>query len=353
VSRPSSEILYHQPALVAPKKGVAFAASNLSPRLDSFRIALSPGRRPPDRQRTTAMKFAFIGVGNMGNLMALNLMKAGHSLHVHDIRRDAAKQLEEAGAAWANSPRDAASGVEAAFLSLPMPADVERVVLADNGLLASLQSGRTIIDMSTNSPTVVRSLAVKAKERGVTFLDAPVSGGVRGARNATLAIMVGGNKAAYDKYEPVLKAIGTNVFHCGDIGAGNVVKLVNNMQAFIQMMGAAEAIVLGASAGVDPNILWKAVKASSGASFTWEFGTRAILRDRLAPTFTVDLASKDMSLATALAKEYGVPLKMGSAAEDLIRHYQAIGYAREDVLATVKELEKQTGKVVRGTWKES
>jgi 2-hydroxymethylglutarate dehydrogenase len=299
------------------------------------------------------MKFAFIGVGNMGNLMALNLMKAGHSLQVHDIRREAAKNLEEAGATWANSPKDAATGVEAVFLSLPMPADVERVVLADNGVLSSMQSGRTIIDMSTNSPTVVRNLAAKTKAKGVTFLDAPVSGGVRGARNATLAIMVGGDKAAYEKYEPVLKTIGANVFHCGDVGAGNVVKLVNNMLAFIQMMGAAEAIVLGAKAGVDPNILWQAVKASSGASFAWEFGTRAILRDRLAPTFTIDLASKDMSLAIALAKEFSVPLKMGTAAEQLIRHYQVTGYAKEDVLATVKELEKQTGTIVRGTWKES
>ncbi len=298
------------------------------------------------------MKFAFVGVGNMGNLMALNLMKAGHALQVHDLRREAAKNLEEAGALWVNSPKEAATGVDAALLSLPMPADVERVVLEDDGLLPSMRSGMTIIDMSTNSPTVVRNLATKAKAKGVTFLDAPVSGGVRGARNATLAIMVGGDKTVYEKYEPALKAIGSNVFHCGDVGAGNVVKLVNNMLAFIQMMGAAEAIVLGARAGVDPNVLWQAVKASSGASFTWEFGTRAILRDRLAPTFTVDLASKDMSLATALAKEFGVPLKMGAAAEELIRHYQLNGYAKEDVLATVKELERQTGTVVRGTWKE-
>jgi 3-hydroxyisobutyrate dehydrogenase-like beta-hydroxyacid dehydrogenase len=207
--------------------------------------------------------------------------------------------------------------------------------------------------MSTNSPTVVRSLAAKAKAKGVAFLDAPVSGGVRGARNATLAIMIGGDKSVYEKYETVLKAIGTNIFHCGDVGAGNVVKLVNNMLAFIHMMGAAEAIVLGARAGVDPNVLWQAVKASSGASFVWESGTRAVLRDRLSPTFTIDLASKDMGLATALAKEFGVPLKMASAAEELIRHYQVTGYAQEDVLATVKELEKQTGTVVRGTWKDS
>jgi len=299
------------------------------------------------------MKFGFIGVGNMGNPMALNLVKAGHSLLVHDIRREAAANLEEAGATWVNSPKEAATGVEATFLSLPMPADVERVVLAENGVLAGMRGGGTIIDMSTNSPTVVRGLAEKTKAKGVAFLDAPVSGGVRGARNATLAIMVGGDKAAYDKYEPVLKAVGANVFHCGDVGNGNVVKLVNNMLAFIHMMGAAEAVVLGAKAGVDPNILWQAVKASSGGSFVWESGTRAILRDRLAPTFTIDLASKDISLAAALAQEMDVPLKMGTAAKELILRYQANGYAKEDVLATVKELEKQTGTVVRGTWKES
>jgi 2-hydroxymethylglutarate dehydrogenase len=299
------------------------------------------------------MKLGFIGVGNMGNPMALNLSKAGHSLLVHDIKREAAANLEEAGATWVNSAKEAATGVEATFLSLPMPADVERVVLAENGVLAGMRSGGTIIDMSTNSPSVVRGLAEKTKAKGVAFLDAPVSGGVRGARNATLAIMVGGEKAVYDQYEPVLKAMGANIFHCGDVGTGNVVKLVNNMLAFIQMMGAAEAIVLGTKAGVDPNILWQAVKASSGGSFVWESGTRTILRDRLAPTFTIDLASKDISLATALAKEFAVPLKMGTAAEELIRHYQANGYAKEDVLATVKELEKLAGVVVRGTWKES
>src|SRR5262245_13113518 len=299
------------------------------------------------------MKLGFIGVGNMGNPMAANLQKAGHTLQVHDIKREAAQNLLDAGATWANSPTEAATGVDYVFLSLPMPADVERVVLSENGVLTAMNRGGIIVDMSTNSPTVVRSLAEKTKAKGVTFIDAPVSGGVRGARNATLAIMAGGDKAAYDKCEPLLKAMGANVFYCGDIGAGNVVKLVNNMLAFIHMMGAAEAIVLGASAGVDPNILWQAVKASSGASFVWEFGARAILRDRLAPTFTIDLASKDIGLATALAKENGVPLKMGSAAEELIRHYQGNGYAREDVLATVKELENQAGTVVRGTWKES
>jgi 3-hydroxyisobutyrate dehydrogenase-like beta-hydroxyacid dehydrogenase len=284
--------------------------------------------------------------------MAANLQKAGHALQVHDIKREAAQNLVDAGAVWVNSPKEAASGVDYVFLSLPMPADVERVILSENGVLAAMKSGGIIVDMSTNSPTVVRSLAEKTKAKGVTLVDAPVSGGVRGARNATLAIMAGGDKAAYDKCEPLLKAMGANVFYCGDIGAGNVVKLVNNMLAFIHMMGAAEAVVLGKKAGVDPNVLWQAVKASSGGSFVWESGTRAILRDKLAPTFTIDLASKDISLAAKLAEEFEVPLTMGKAAEGLIRGYQTGGYAKEDVLATVKELEKQAGVTVRGTWKE-
>jgi 3-hydroxyisobutyrate dehydrogenase-like beta-hydroxyacid dehydrogenase len=289
----------------------------------------------------------------MGNPMAMNLVKAGHALQVFDIRKEAATNLLDAGAVWANSPKEAATGVEATFLSLPMPADVERVVLSEDGVLAATKSGGVIFDMSTNSPTVVRSLCDKAKAKGVAFLDAPVSGGVRGARNATLTIMVGGEKAIFDKYEPVLKAMGANVIHCGAIGAGNVVKLVNNMLAFIHMMGAAEAIVLGTKAGVDPNVIWQAVKASSGGSFVWESGTRAILRDKLAPTFTIDLASKDIGLAVELGKDFGVPLKMGSAAQELIKHYQANGYAKEDVLATVKELEKIAGVTVRGAWRES
>ncbi len=299
------------------------------------------------------MKLGFIGLGNMGNPMATNLLKAGHSLQIHDLRREVAVALEEAGAVWSPSPKEVALGVEAVFLSLPMPADVERVVLAENGILAGMHSGGTIIDMSTNSPTTVRSLAEQARAKGVEFLDAPVSGGVRGARNATLTIMVGGEKAVYDRYEPVLKAIGSNVFYVGAVGAGNVVKLVNNMLAFINMMGAAEAIVLGTKAGVDPNVLWQAVRASSGGSFTWESGTRAILRDRLAPTFTVELARKDIGLATSLAQELGVPLTMGRVAEELIHHYYANGYAREDILSTIKALEQQTGVIVRGTWKES
>ncbi len=296
------------------------------------------------------MKLGFVGVGNMGNPMALNLLKAGHSLQVYDIKQEAAGNLIEDGATWVESPKAAATGVEVICLSLPMPAHVEEVVLADNGALAGIAKGKTIIDMSTNSPTVVKRLAEQVNAQGVHFLDAPVSGGVRGARKGTLAIMVGGDKAVYDSCESVLQCMGSNVFHVGAIGAGNVAKLVNNMLAFIHMMGGAEALILGAKAGVDPNALWKIVKASSGNSFIWESGTRAILRDRLAPTFTIDLACKDIGLATDLGAELDVPLTMASAAQGLLKAYQSGGFAQEDVLATIKALEQQTETTVRGTW---
>lgn len=296
------------------------------------------------------MKLGFIGVGNMGNPMANNLLKAGHTLQVHDVRPEAAANLLQDGAVWTEAPKAAADGAEAVYLSLPMPAHVEQVVLADDGVLAGMSKGKTIVDMSTNSPSVVKSLAEKCEAQGVYFLDAPVSGGVRGARKGTLAIMVGGRREVYESCEATLKNMGSNVFHVGAVGTGNVAKLVNNMLAFVHMMGGAEALILGAKAGVDPNVLWKIVKASSGNSFVWESGTRAILRDRLAPTFTIDLACKDIGLAAQLADELDVPLTMAASAQELLKGYQSGGFALEDVLASIKALEQRTGTTVRGTW---
>ena len=296
------------------------------------------------------MKLGFIGVGNMGNPMANNLLKAGHTLQVHDVRPEAAANLLQDGAVWTESPEVAAYEAEAVFLSLPMPAHVEQVVLDADGVLAGMTRGKTIVDMSTNSPSVVQSLAEKCEAQGVHFLDAPVSGGVRGARKGTLAIMVGGRREVYESCEATLKSMGSNVFHVGAVGTGNVAKLVNNMLAFVHMMGGAEALILGAKAGVDPNVLWKIVKASSGNSFVWESGTRAILRDRLAPTFTIDLACKDIGLAAQLADELDVPLTMAASAQALLKGYQAGGFAQEDVLASIKALEQRTGTTVRGTW---
>ena len=297
------------------------------------------------------MKIGFVGVGNMGNPMCANVIGAGHEVTVNDLRRESAENLLEAGATWVDSPKAAAEGAEIVFLSLPAPPDVEKVVTADDGVLAGMNGG-TLVDLSTNSPTVVQALSKIANDRGVQFLDAPVSGGVVGARKGTLAVMVGGDEAVFDATKPVLDAIGANVFHVGDVGAGNVAKLVNNMLAFIAMMGATEALALGAKAGVDPYKLWQIVKASSGNSFVWEGGARAILRDRLRPSFTTTLATKDIGLATQLGEEVGVALPMGTRAQELLVGYRENGFADEDVLATVKAVEEAAGIVVRNTWPE-
>jgi 3-hydroxyisobutyrate dehydrogenase-like beta-hydroxyacid dehydrogenase len=282
--------------------------------------------------------------------MAANIVAAGHEVLVHDVRREAAAELEGAGATWAASPAEAAAGVEAVLLSLPTPPIVEEVVTGASGVFAGAAPGTTIIDLSTNSPSVVRDLAAKAAERGLAFLDAPVSGGVRGARLHTLAVMVGGDVDRFEQFRPVFEAIGANIFHVGDVGNGNVAKLVNNMLAFIGMMGTTEAIVLGAKAGIDPVVLREIVRTSSGNSFAWDGGTRAILKDKLAPTFTTTLATKDISLATALAEELGVPVPMGQRAQELLTGYRDGDFAAEDVLATVRAVEEAAGYQVRGTW---
>lgn len=298
------------------------------------------------------MRLGFIGVGNMGGHMAANVLRAGHELLVYDVRREVAADLEANGATWVGSPAEASKEVDGVLLSLPTPPIVETVVLGPDGVVAGAGPGTTIIDMSTNSPTVVRQLAEQVAEVGLGFLDAPVSGGVRGARQATLAVMVGGDIDRFEQFRPVFEAIGSNIFHVGDVGNGNVAKLVNNMLAFIGMMGTTEALVLGAKAGIDPMILREIVRTSSGNSMVWEGGTRAILRDKLAPTFTTTLASKDIGLATALAAEMGVAVPMGAAAEALLVGYRDHGFADEDVLATVRAVEEAAGFQVRGSWRE-
>ena len=170
------------------------------------------------------MQLGFIGTGNMGNPMALHLIEVGHALQVHDQRAEATTSLEEAGAQRVESPMEAAQGAAAVFLSLPKPADVEQVVLGKKGVLEGLERGGVVVDMTTNSPSVVRRLAESTRARGIEFLDAPVSGGVGGARRGTLAVMVGGDLETYERCEPLLRAIGSNVFRVGDVGAGNVAK---------------------------------------------------------------------------------------------------------------------------------
>lgn len=296
------------------------------------------------------MKLAFVGLGNMGQYMAANLLAAGHEMRVHDLRREAANRLVEEGATWADSVASACEGVDAVFLSLPAPPDVEKVVTGPDGVFAGLASGATIIDLSTNSPSMVRKLAKLAADKGIGFLDAPVSGGTRGAREATLAVMVGGEEDLYARFEPVLKAIGPNVFNTGGVGTGNVAKLINNQLAFINMMAMNEALLMGAKAGIDLVMLRNIVRASSGDSFAWIGGAIAVLKDKLPTRFSCTLAAKDIGLAQELADETGVDSKLGRLTYEMIKGYRDNGYADQDILATIKACEEQAGYTVRGLW---
>ena len=212
------------------------------------------------------MKIGFIGTGNMGNPMAANLIRAGHQLTVHDLRREAATNLLEMGADWADSPRGAVPGNDAVLTSLPVPRDVEAVVLGEGGILEGASSGTVIFDLSTNSPTVVRRLHETCAERGVTLLDSPVSGGTYGAAAGTLAVMVGGDRATFDRFEATLSAVGSHVVYCGDIGAGSVCKICNNLMSMGIGVLLSEALTLGVKAGVDLGTLADVIAHSSGSS---------------------------------------------------------------------------------------
>lgn len=293
-------------------------------------------------------RVGFVGTGAMGNPMALNLISAGHRLTVHDLRRDGAQNLLEAGASWADSPGAVAAASEVTFLSLPSLAAIEDAVRGSGGVLAGAAPGSTVIDLSTSLPEVVRALAASAGTQDVHLLDAPVSGGVAGARKGALTIMVGGDRPVFERCRPLLEVLGDKIFHLGDAGAGTVAKLVNNMLFLSGLLATVESLVVAATAGVDLTVLREVVQAGSGGSFVWSHGTRAILNDRLAPSFTVALAAKDAELAVAMAEALDVDTPTGAHVRDELRRHRDGGLAAEDVFAIVKVLEARTGTTVRG-----
>jgi 3-hydroxyisobutyrate dehydrogenase len=262
------------------------------------------------------MKIGFIGLGLMGSSMALNARAGGHELTVHDLRRDAAAPHLAAGAKWADTARLAAEGAEVVFTSLPGPREVESVALADDGLLAGMRSGTAWFDLTTNSPSLIRRLHEKFTARGMHLLDAPVSGGPVGAKTRKLALWVGGDRAVFDRHKSVLDAIGDQAMYVGPIGAGSVAKLVHNCAGYAIQAALAEVFSLGVKGGVEPLALWNAVRQGA-------LGRRRTF-DRLAdqflpnsyepPQFTLRLAHKDMTLATELGRELGVPMRVANLA---------------------------------------
>jgi 3-hydroxyisobutyrate dehydrogenase len=292
----------------------------------------------------------FIGLGNIGGHMAANLMAAGHLMTVYDIREEAARELLEHGASWADSPRQVAASSDVVFISLPGPAQVEETFTADDGLLAGSRPGTYVIDVSTNSPSRIRGLGVVASGFGVKILDAPVSGGVRGARKGTLTIMVGGEQEAFEYCEPLLRIVGENVIHVGPLGAGHVTKLVNNFMGISNAIASMEAMAMGVGAGVDPNKLLEVVNLGTGSShMSRTLYPYLILNRNFDPVrFSMELAVKDLHLALELAEELGLTVRVGQTVHDALLEATEHGLAGADMSRYITLLEKSIGIEVRG-----
>ena len=298
------------------------------------------------------MQIGFIGIGVMGRPMTLNLLKAGHEVTIfaRHPEKPEVQEVVKAGAMLAPSARAVAIASEIVITMVPNSAQVEEVVKGPHGILDGARKGLIIVDMSTIAPQMSRKLADVAKEKGVDFLDAPVSGGSQGAVNGTLTIMVGGEQEAFEKALPVLENMGKkeNIFHVGPVGAGEVIKLVNNLLCGTIAASISEALVLGVKAGADVETMAKVIGVSSGAS--WQLSNQFPLRafnGSFQPGFMTDLLHKDLGLALDLAAENQTPLAMTAIARQMFEMTRAAGYGKEDYTALLKVLEQGAGVEVR------
>ena len=286
------------------------------------------------------MKIGFIGLGAMGAHMAASLQRAGHHVQAHDLRR------VEGFPVWKNSPAEAAQDCELVFTSLPGPAEVEQVAAS---LKSAMNEGAAWFDLSTNSPARIRRIHAELSKRKIHVLDAPVSGGPQGAKSGKLAIWVGGEQAIYDKYLSVLRCIGDQPLYVGPIGAGTVAKLAHNSASFAVQAALAEVFTLGVKAGVEPLALFRALRqGATGRKRTFDRLAEHFLPGKYDPAaFTLRLAHKDMGLALELARESGVPMKIGQVAFDELSEAMNRGWSERDCRVAMTLQEERAGVSVR------
>ena len=291
------------------------------------------------------MKIGFIGLGTMGGRMASSLRTAGHQLYVHDIRPEALTPHVAAGAIAQPTARDVGAAADVVFTSLPGPAEFTDVTVGSNGLLHGMQRGTVLFDLTTNSPTTIRSIHETFAAQGLHLLDAPVSGGPKGAESRTLAIWVGGDEQIYRQHEPLLRDIGNQPSYIGAIGVASVAKLVHNCAGYTLQAALAEVFTMGVKGGVDPLVLWRVVRQG--------FVGRARVFDRLAdqflpavfdpPNFRLHLAHKDVSLATSLGRELNVPMRLANLALEELTEAVNRGWSERDSRVAMLLQEERAG----------
>ncbi|MBI3330176.1 MAG: NAD(P)-dependent oxidoreductase [Nitrospinae bacterium] len=292
----------------------------------------------------------FIGLGNMGGGMAGNIQKAGYALVVYDVREEAMRPFVEREARPARSPAEVARLSDVIFTSLPGPKEVEQVAIGPQGVLEGIKAGGIYVELSTSRPTLIRSIEPMFRQKGAHALDAPVSGGKTGAATRNLAVMVGGERAIYERIKPILDAFGDKVFYAGSIGAGTVCKLVHNMIGHGVRQAIAEGLTLGVKAGVEPDALWECIRrgALGRMSGLHEGIPRTVFRGQFEPaSFALSLSRKDIGLATELGREYNVPMPVANLAEQIAIQGMNRGWGDKDSSITFLLQEEEAGVEVR------
>jgi 3-hydroxyisobutyrate dehydrogenase len=289
------------------------------------------------------MKVAFIGMGTMGAPMALNLLKAGHKVTVHNRTREKEAAVAAAGARRAASPAEAAEGAEVVIICVSDTPDLDRVTLGESGVIHGAAPGTVVVDMSTVSPGATRRIAAALRERGVHMLDAPVSGGSEGARKGTLSIMVGGEEADLDKVRPALEAMGNTITHVGPIGSGQLAKAINQIVVAGTYWGVAEGMALGLKAGLDMQKVVQAV--GGGAAGSWAMTNRSgnMINNSYPLGFKVRLHRKDLNIALAVARELGVTLPVAAYVEQVETGLIARGHGDEDISVIARSIREASG----------
>lgn len=291
-------------------------------------------------------KIGFIGLGIMGRPMSRNLIKAGYPLVVYDIVPAAVEEIVAAGAEKGTSPKDVASKADVIITMLPNSPHVKTVVLGKDGVIEAIKPGAILIDMSSISPLVAREVGAKLAESKVRMLDAPVSGGEPKAIDATLSIMVGGSKADFDEFLPMLKAMGSSVVLCGEIGAGNVTKLANQIVVAANIAAVSEALVLAAKAGVNPDVVYQAIRGGLAGSTVMDAKAPMMLNRNFKPGFRINLHIKDLNNVLETAKGIDVPTPLTDEAMKMMQSLKE-EYGDSDHSALVRYYEKLAGIEVR------
>jgi 2-hydroxy-3-oxopropionate reductase len=286
------------------------------------------------------MKIGFIGLGIMGKPMSKNLLKAGYQLVVCDIVKAAVEELVSAGAQAAGTPKEVAEQAEIIVTMLPNSPHVRQVVLGDMGIVEGAKAGAAVIDMSSIAPLVSREVAAKLAEKGIEMLDAPVSGGEPKAIDGTLSVMVGGKKEVFERCYPIMKAMAGSVVLTGDIGAGNVTKLANQIIVALNIAAMSEAMILAAKAGVSPDLVYQAIRGGLAGSTVLDAKAPLVMDRKFSPGFRINLHIKDLQNVLDTSHEVGVSLPLTAAVMEIMQALKVDGKGDDDHGGLIQYYEK-------------